>query len=78
MPPNSACLDVSRIVRSTVMVGLGQLESLRGLSLSFIFQTAPTLAGVSATERYAVSYCTMDGYGTRLIPPGTFESVHFV
>lgn len=38
----------------------------------------PYMAGVSATERDAVSYCTMDGYGTRLIPPGTFTSVHYV
>ncbi|KAH9816727.1 hypothetical protein DFH28DRAFT_186992 [Melampsora americana] len=36
------------------------------------------LSGVSETEREAVSYCTKDGHGTRLIPPGTFESVHFV
>ncbi|KAH9816717.1 hypothetical protein DFH28DRAFT_890488 [Melampsora americana] len=38
----------------------------------------PYMAGVSATERDAVSYCTMEGYGTRLIPPGTFTSVHYV
>ncbi|KAG0149503.1 hypothetical protein CROQUDRAFT_39787 [Cronartium quercuum f. sp. fusiforme G11] len=35
------------------------------------------LSGVSETERTAVAYCTKDGYGTRLIPSDTFESVHF-
>ncbi|KAI7961708.1 hypothetical protein MJO28_002197 [Puccinia striiformis f. sp. tritici] len=33
---------------------------------------------VGEAERIAVSYCTKDGYGTRLIPPGTFKNMHFV
>lgn len=38
----------------------------------------PSFAGVSETEREAVSYCTQPTHGTRLIPPGTFSSVHYV
>lgn len=38
----------------------------------------PGLQGVGASEREVVSYCTKDGRGTRLIPPGTLQSVHFV
>ncbi|KAA1097475.1 hypothetical protein PGT21_008273 [Puccinia graminis f. sp. tritici] len=33
---------------------------------------------VGEAERIAVSYCSKDGYGTRLIPPGTFKNLHFV
>ncbi|KAF8324854.1 uncharacterized protein EI90DRAFT_3239563 [Cantharellus anzutake] len=33
---------------------------------------------VGDTESIEVSWCTKDGYGTRLIPPGTLYSVHFV
>ncbi|WAR56081.1 hypothetical protein PtB15_6B826 [Puccinia triticina] len=38
----------------------------------------PRFAGVSETEREAVSYCTQPTHGTRLIPPGTFSSLHYV
>lgn len=38
----------------------------------------PWFAGVSETERQAVAYCTQPTHGSRLIPPDTFDSVHFV
>ncbi|KOS14650.1 hypothetical protein Malapachy_08004 [Malassezia pachydermatis] len=38
----------------------------------------PLSQGVGEAERYVVSYCTKAGRGTRLIPPGTLKSVHFV
>lgn len=38
----------------------------------------PRYAGVSETEREALSYCTMAHHGTRLIPPGTFTALHYV
>ena len=38
----------------------------------------PLYQGVGEAERYVVSYCTKAGRGTRLIPPGTLKSVHFV
>ncbi|CCV00023.1 unnamed protein product [Malassezia sympodialis ATCC 42132] len=36
------------------------------------------MEGVGAAERKVVSYCTKSGRGTRVIPPGTLKSVHFV
>jgi len=33
---------------------------------------------IGNTERLEVSWCMKDGYGTRLIPDGTFTGVHFV
>lgn len=33
---------------------------------------------IGVIEQYAVSYCTFPGRGGRLIPEGTFTSVHFV
>ncbi|OAV97132.1 hypothetical protein PTTG_05758 [Puccinia triticina 1-1 BBBD Race 1] len=33
---------------------------------------------VGDAKRISVSYCSKDGYGTRLIPPGTFKNLHFV
>ena len=38
----------------------------------------PGMEGVGAAERKVVSYCTKSGRGTRVIPPGTLKSVHFV
>lgn len=38
----------------------------------------PQPQGVGDSEREVVSYCTKAGRGTRLIPPGTIQSVHFV
>ncbi|MBW0464756.1 hypothetical protein O181_004471 [Austropuccinia psidii MF-1] len=38
----------------------------------------PTFGGVSQTERQAVAYCTQPNHGTRVIPQGTFTSVHYV
>lgn len=38
----------------------------------------PKTEGIGAAERKVVSYCTKSGRGTRLIPPGTLKSVHFV
>ncbi|CAH7666469.1 hypothetical protein BY996DRAFT_4580055 [Phakopsora pachyrhizi] len=37
-----------------------------------------TFGGVSEQEREAVAYCTQSYHGARVIPPGTFTSVHFV
>ncbi|KAE8221982.1 hypothetical protein CF319_g2368 [Tilletia indica] len=33
---------------------------------------------VGDTETEQVAYCTKDGYGTRLIPDGSFTSIHFL
>lgn len=38
----------------------------------------PKAQGIGDAEREVVSYCTKSGRGTRLIPPGTIKSVHFV
>lgn len=38
----------------------------------------PEPVGIGNSEREVVSYCTKAGRGTRLIPPGTLRSVHFV
>ncbi|OAV97043.1 hypothetical protein PTTG_06434 [Puccinia triticina 1-1 BBBD Race 1] len=38
----------------------------------------PTVLAVGEAERIAVSYCSKDGHGTRLIPPGTFKTLHYV
>lgn len=38
----------------------------------------PKPVGIGNSEREVVSYCTKAGRGTRLIPPGTLRSVHFV
>jgi hypothetical protein len=47
--------------------------------LDYVFMyLAPKFAGVSETEREAVSYCTLPKHGSRLIPPDTFTSLHFV
>ncbi|CAH7685320.1 hypothetical protein PPACK8108_LOCUS19820 [Phakopsora pachyrhizi] len=34
--------------------------------------------GVSEQEREAVAYCTQSYHGARVIPPGTFTSIHYV
>jgi hypothetical protein len=33
---------------------------------------------VGTAERDVVAYCSKDGYGTRLIPPNTFKSLHYM
>jgi len=33
---------------------------------------------IANTERFEVSWCTKAGYGTRLVPDGTFSSIHFL
>ncbi|KAF9048889.1 carbohydrate-binding module family 13 protein [Panaeolus papilionaceus] len=38
----------------------------------------PRLAPVGDTEREAVAYCTKSGRGTRTMPNGTLQGVHFV
>lgn len=38
----------------------------------------PERMAIGDAERICVSYCTKDGYGTRLIPPGTFRNLHYV
>jgi hypothetical protein len=35
-------------------------------------------SGIGSTERIEVAWCTKSGYGTRLIPDGTLQGVHFV
>ncbi|CAD6884519.1 unnamed protein product [Tilletia controversa] len=35
-------------------------------------------AEIGDTETEEVAYCTKDGYGTRLIPDNTFNSIHFL
>ncbi|KAG0143249.1 hypothetical protein CROQUDRAFT_724666 [Cronartium quercuum f. sp. fusiforme G11] len=44
----------------------------------FCLFAPPTVQTVGEAERVAVSYCSKDGYGTRLIPAGTFKNLHFV
>ncbi|KNZ58377.1 hypothetical protein VP01_1940g3 [Puccinia sorghi] len=38
----------------------------------------PKPLAVGEAERIAVAYCSKDGHGTRLIPPNTFTSMHYV
>lgn len=38
----------------------------------------PQVTGVGTAEQNVVSYCTKSGRGTRLIPAGTLQSVHFL
>ncbi|KAH9471862.1 hypothetical protein Pst134EA_002494 [Puccinia striiformis f. sp. tritici] len=38
----------------------------------------PTVLSIGEAERIAVSYCSKNGHGTRLIPPGTFRTMHYV
>ncbi|WFD05419.1 hypothetical protein MVES1_000749 [Malassezia vespertilionis] len=40
--------------------------------------SGPETVGIGEAERHVVSYCTKSGRGTRLIPPGTLKSVHYV
>ncbi|KNE96843.1 hypothetical protein PSTG_09826 [Puccinia striiformis f. sp. tritici PST-78] len=47
-------------------------------AMDFCLFGPPMLARVSETERDAVSYCTQPTHGARLIPPGTFSSLHYV
>lgn len=35
-------------------------------------------SSIGNIERYAVTYCLKDGYGTRLIPEGTITGAHWV
>ncbi|KAG0152574.1 hypothetical protein CROQUDRAFT_85697 [Cronartium quercuum f. sp. fusiforme G11] len=44
----------------------------------FCMFAPPTRQTVGQAERVSVSYCSNDGYGTRLIPPETFHNLHFV
>ncbi|KAA1097363.1 hypothetical protein PGT21_004174 [Puccinia graminis f. sp. tritici] len=38
----------------------------------------PRVLPVGEAERIAVAYCSKYGHGTRLIPPGTFKTLHYV
>ncbi|KAK0530210.1 hypothetical protein OC834_003397 [Tilletia horrida] len=40
--------------------------------------SSTTPGNIGDTERDEVAWCTKPGYGTRLIPDGTLQSVHFV
>ncbi|MBW0489445.1 hypothetical protein O181_029160 [Austropuccinia psidii MF-1] len=44
----------------------------------FCFFAPPEPKSVGDAERECVSYCSQDGRGTRLIPPGTFRNLHYV
>ncbi|EAU85085.2 macrofage activating glycoprotein [Coprinopsis cinerea okayama7 len=44
----------------------------------FCLYGPPSLGTIGDTERFAVSYCTKSGRGTRTIPDGTLQGVHFV
>ncbi|KNZ48398.1 hypothetical protein VP01_569g6 [Puccinia sorghi] len=80
--PDSRCQNVH--IKSASDFCLFGLRSSAYHHLEFGCLLAPRFAGVSETERDAVSYCTQPTHGTRLIPPGTFtlryyeESYHDV
>ncbi|MBW0496454.1 hypothetical protein O181_036169 [Austropuccinia psidii MF-1] len=44
----------------------------------FCIFAPPTRMKVGDAERDCVAYCTKSGYGTRLIPPKTFQNLHYV
>lgn len=44
----------------------------------FCFFAPPSQKAVGEAERISVAYCSKDGYGTRLFPPGTFKNVQVV
>ncbi|KAH9815553.1 hypothetical protein DFH28DRAFT_892738 [Melampsora americana] len=44
----------------------------------FCLFSSPTHADVGDSERVAVAYCTRPGHGSRLMPAGTLQGVHFV
>ncbi|KAI8461457.1 hypothetical protein BY996DRAFT_4573462 [Phakopsora pachyrhizi] len=44
----------------------------------FCFFAPPTVMSVGEAERVSVSYCSKDGYGSRLFPKGTFKNVQYV
>jgi len=46
----------------------------------FFFQHIYTASpgDIGTTEEYEVASCTKSGHGTRVIPDGTFDGVHFV
>lgn len=45
---------------------------------NFCFFAPATQMPVGTAERDVVAYCSKDGYGTRLIPPNTFKSLHYI
>lgn len=44
----------------------------------FCLFAPPKPWNIGEAERDVVSYCSKDGYGTRLIPPNTFTTFHYV
>lgn len=44
----------------------------------FCIFAPPHRLAVGDAERLTVSYCSKNGYGTRLIPPGTFRNLHYI
>ena len=46
--------------------------------VDFCLWAPPTVGAIGDTERLEVAWCTKSGRGTRLIPDGTLQGVHFV
>ncbi|KAL9714529.1 hypothetical protein Ac2012v2_002843 [Leucoagaricus gongylophorus] len=44
----------------------------------FCLWAPPTPGDIGSTEEYEVAWCTKSGRGTRVIPDGTLQGVHFV